>query len=1231
MAYQKISIKDAEGNLIDGSPTFDVNDQAVVTIGYESDEANLSGVGVGFNFDATGISVVSVDNVFAGAIASGEQSGDGDAQSLSFGWASLFGQFPGYNAVDLAIVTLEKIGDNTDLTLQFNSSAAGAETLNENAAPADPLAITEIAIAENSDAGQVIATVDNGDEGATYSLVDNTVYSGGDDNSAPSEPVAPVQQADTQHVYISDSQFSDDGSQLTVTLAYKSDEANTTGVGPNLHFDSSVLTVSSIDNIFAGAISSGVEMGDGENLDGNTSTDKMLGFSWASVFGQFPGANEATLATITFDVASGSTGSTNLGISATSNAAGFAFDGQGFAPQLPVTSPLSIDSATGEVTLSVNPDYESVPVYNFDIVDNSGRTGSASVSIVNVDEAPPVFASATAEVTIAEDADGVIYTASADDSADASAGVSYSLTGADAAAFAITAGGDLTAVDVDYEAKPSYNVTIIANDGVNAVAEQAVTVTVTNADDTAPIFDSAATASVVENSTASFYQAAATDDASDVTSGPITYSLADDADGLFAIDASGNVSLTAGQDFETATPLSFTVRATDGAGESADQIVTVTVENADEIGPSITSDAAAEVAENTAVGEVVYTAIAADSTDDVRAPGDITYSLGAGSDSTVQISSDGQVTLTEEPDFEGSTPSYNFSVIATDAAGNAGDAQSVTLTVTDRPDSKPSWQSANEADAVDENSNPDVVYTAVANAVSADGEAVTIAQYELTDDAGGLFSVDAATGAVSFNGEFNYEDATSYSFTLVATDTAGNPSDAKTVTLAVNNLDELAPVVSGQLGAVELTNGTGTNQVVFDPQNSVLGESAVDNANDKSDGLVFELSFDADNQQYADDFVIDAATGKVTYLPDPSGALTINYSVIVKDAAGNVAVDANGNPVTEIALEVTILNVEYDVPVFATPEGYTAVVETEVVQKAGTSNEEYVAFVQSVVLDGDLSAVNSGDVVYTANTSDASTSLKYSVSSAILVDENVSNTGALFNANAAGSVSIDQNSGEVSIHGQPWVDGADSYSFTVTATDGTGNESYQIVTLTNLDSYADAAEQAAEGVTYSIADAQAPVPADADAVGTKPEDYVVDTQGLGIDPVSGDVYFVDVADYEAQDRYVFRVVGSDGSEQVVSLHVVDTDDVAPVITLESTATSVDENASSVSVIANVSAADDSAVTLSLSGDDAGSFSIDADGVVTLDVSADHESQSEYNFNVVATDAAGNSSEEAVSL
>ena len=49
--------------------------------------------------------------------------------------------------------------------------------------------------------------------------------------------------------------------------------------------------------------------------------------------------------------------------------------------------------------------------------------------------------------------------------------------------------------------------------------------------------------------------------------------------------------------------------------------------------------------------------------------------------------------------------------------------------------------------------------------------------------------------------------------------------------------------------------------------------------------------------------------------------MKINYSVVVTDAAGNVAV-VNGDELAAIPLAVTILNVEYDVPVFATPEGY---------------------------------------------------------------------------------------------------------------------------------------------------------------------------------------------------------------------------------------------------------------------------------------------------------------------
>jgi len=93
---------------------------------------------------------------------------------------------------------------------------------------------------------------------------------------------------------------------------------------------------------------------------------------------------------------------------------------------------LSIDAATGEVSLSTDPDYETQSQYNFTVVatDAAGNASSQAVSmdVNNLDEVAPTVTSTDA-VTIdeASGADQVIYTATADDSADTSDGVSFSL------------------------------------------------------------------------------------------------------------------------------------------------------------------------------------------------------------------------------------------------------------------------------------------------------------------------------------------------------------------------------------------------------------------------------------------------------------------------------------------------------------------------------------------------------------------------------------------------------------------------------------------------------------------------------------------------------------------------------------------------------------------------------------------------------------------------------------
>ncbi|MDO6748809.1 cadherin repeat domain-containing protein, partial [Gilvimarinus sp. 1_MG-2023] len=143
-----------------------------------------------------------------------------------------------------------------------------------------------------------------------------------------------------------------------------------------------------------------------------------------------------------------------------------------------------------------------------------------------------------------------------------------------------------------------------------------------------------------------------------------------------------------------------------------------------------------------------------------------------------------------------------FTVTATDGAGNHTD-QTVTLAVNNLDEVGPVFTSGTLADVIDENSGENaVIYTAATD----DATAV----YNLSGGDAGLFSINSATGEVTLLADANYEAKSSYSFTVTATDGAGNYTD-QTVTLAVNNLDEVAPTItSGAIAtAIDENSGVG--------------------------------------------------------------------------------------------------------------------------------------------------------------------------------------------------------------------------------------------------------------------------------------------------------------------------------------------------------------------------------------------------------------------------------------
>ncbi|MDM5061184.1 cadherin repeat domain-containing protein, partial [Aeromonas rivipollensis] len=151
-----------------------------------------------------------------------------------------------------------------------------------------------------------------------------------------------------------------------------------------------------------------------------------------------------------------------------------------------------------------------------------------------------------------------------------------------------------------------------------------------------------------------------------------------------------------------------------------------------------------------------------------------------------------------------------FTVVATDAAGNASE-QTVTLNINDLDEVAPTITSGATASAINENSGAgQLVY----NAASTDGGDVSTGSTSYSLKAGAdaaLLSIDAATGAVTLIGNPDHESKPSYSFTVVATDAAGNASE-QLVTLNVNDLDEVAPTITSGVTASAIDENSGAGQ-----------------------------------------------------------------------------------------------------------------------------------------------------------------------------------------------------------------------------------------------------------------------------------------------------------------------------------------------------------------------------------------------------------------------------------
>jgi len=267
-------------------------------------------------------------------------------------------------AGDTGTFTITREGDTTEaLIVQYEVSGGSATNgADYTPAPASPVTIP----ADESSVEVTITPIDDeeeeGSEIVELTLVDTDDYDLGDpasatvtiaDDDGNAQIITPVPQ----------SQFASASEAVSIDVQYSTDPANTetTGLGLRLHWDSSSLSLDSLENVLADdLLAEGEATPDTDDFDNDPTTDSFILVSWADLTGgSWPNDVETlpvSLYTANFttadDFAEDST--TTVNFSASSTTPGFqlrptsATIAAGEEPPIPLVSIAATDADAAE-------------------------------------------------------------------------------------------------------------------------------------------------------------------------------------------------------------------------------------------------------------------------------------------------------------------------------------------------------------------------------------------------------------------------------------------------------------------------------------------------------------------------------------------------------------------------------------------------------------------------------------------------------------------------------------------------------------------------------------------------------------------------------------------------------------------------------------------------------------------------------------------------------------------
>ena len=461
--------------------------------------------------------------------------------------------------------------------------------------------------------------------------------------------------------------------------------------------------------------------------------------------------------------------------------------------------------------------------------------------------------------------------------------LTYTLGGTDASSFDIDAetGQLQTKAELDYETDDSYTVTVSVSDGNSGTDAIDVTIEVTNVNEAPKFATTTATRSIAENTAAGIdigEPVAATDpdvagtntdvNPDDATVDALTYTLGGTDTASFAIDSdTGQLETKVALDYETKDSYEVTVTASDGGTDTASITVTINITDVNEDVPNSAPTFTAgdsttrSVAENTAAGEDIGSAVAATDTD----IGDtLTYTLGGTDASSFAIvSTSGQLQTKDALDYE-TDNSYEVTVSVSDSTDT--DTITVTISVTNVNEA-PKFATTTTPRSIAENTAASTDIGAAVSATDPDGTTdvnpddatVDALTYTLGGDPDAAsFDIDSETGQLETKVALDYETKDTYEVTVTASD-GGTDTVSITVTINITNVNE-APKFATTTATRSIAENTAAGTAIGEPVSATDpdGTTDVNPEDDNVDALTYTLGVTD-----AASFAIDSDTGQL--------------------------------------------------------------------------------------------------------------------------------------------------------------------------------------------------------------------------------------------------------------------------------------------------------------------------------------------------------------------------------